>query len=563
MSELHSSIQPDPKVSEYYSQNCKYYFMPLYKETMYSDLMAWSLGNSNPHDRTLDEIKSSFIKAASGHYSHVKIPFDRPEIESFATIEKLAEEHKLEIVLQVCTSFLYDDRFFHALKSVSSKHCIEWVLDSCHYKVEPRILELSHSFSDCHLSVVVHKEVDWTEILKDSLLKRFQSVHLYFPYQNGGRKEFLNSKEVYEVFKKLKRHHSGIDFFPPKGVDLWDHRARHDFDMEPFYLPCFETHSLSPKVRFSVVIPSFNNQKYILTVLNHLHKQDVGLDSFEVVLVDDGSSDETQKRVLSTVSSFKEPMNFKYIFFPRTRERVMGDSQYRAGISRNLGVKNSVGEFLCFLDSDIVVPPSYLSQVEVALNQWDAVQAKRINLSRQASLFEVDYSSIDRSKDLMPDEKYWEEFLECKDWDKLAFNWKYVCTHSFSLRRDLFWQLGAFKRNFIYYGFEDTDFGYRLVKAGKKLHLLNVDVFHLFHENGRSEFMNLSSLRHKLLCRTAQIFYLHHLDDQIFQNLVRFMATEQSLDRFFTTVIDTLTLKGVRGKGETVFRSFQKSRPSL
>lgn len=238
----------------------------------------------------------------------------------------------------------------------------------------------------------------------------------------------------------------------------------------------------------------------------------------------------------------------------------MGDSQYRAGISRNLGVKNTEGEILCFLDSDIIVPKNYLEKVDKALETYDALQAKRINLSRSASSLQFDYEIVDETKDCIPDEPYWEEFVETtKEWDKLAYNWKYVCTHSFSLRKDLFWKIGGLKRNFIYYGFEDTDLGYRLVKRGYKLHLLDVRVYHMFHENTRSEFMNLKSLRHTLLSRTAQIFYLHHLDEDIYENLLGFMEPEPSLSRAFNRVFKTLSLEFIWKPRPRVYRSVYKT----
>ena len=241
----------------------------------------------------------------------------------------------------------------------------------------------------------------------------------------------------------LRKKFDSHNFLPPKGVDLWDHRARSDFDMEPFVFPCLQTQSQNPKVRYSVIIPTYNNQNHLRVVLRHLYKQNVGLDAFEVIVVDDGGTDQTQSLVFELLESFPEPMNFKYIFFQRHRQRVMGDSQYRAGISRNLGVKNCQGEILSFLDSDIIVPVDYLQKVDKSLETYDAIQAKRINLSQAASSLSFEYDKMNPKEDLIPDEPYWEEFVEkTKDWDKLPYNWKYVCTHSFSMRKDLFWKVG-------------------------------------------------------------------------------------------------------------------------
>ncbi len=539
----HSSIQVDASVAHYFSGQCKYYYLPLYSEVLFSPLLTEALGAKNFEQRRLEGIRASFVKAQKGHYSHIKVPFDRFDTEKIELLTNYSKEFNLGLVLQIPTSFLYDEVFYKALKEMSPDFEVEWVLDNNHYKVEPRLGELTAHFKNCHLSIVVHKSLQWDELLRPTLLNFFSEVHLYFPYQLAISEPYLNCKQSHKVLGLLKKRLPNIKFLPPKGVDLWDRRALHDFDMEPFVLPCYETKSSNPDISYSVIIPTYNNQNHLRVVLRHLYRQSVGLDKFEVIVVDDGGTDQTQELVMELLDSFPESMNFKYIFFKRARKRVMGDSQYRAGISRNLGVKNAEGEYLCFLDSDIVTPSGYLEKVGEALEQWGAVQARRINLSHDASHLDLNYEDVREDTDCIPDENYWEEFIKTEQWHELPYAWKYVCTHSFSIKKDVFWEVGGLKKNFIFYGFEDTDLGYRLVKAGYKLHLLDARVYHLFHENTRSEFLNLKSLRHNLLSRTAQIFYLHHLDEDIYENLLGFMEPEPTFHRLFHRMVQTLSLQ--------------------
>ena len=89
---------------------------------------------------------------------------------------------------------------------------------------------------------------------------------------------------------------------------------------------------------FTVVIPVFNREdlvgKVIECVLNQSFKD------FEIVVVDNYSEDDT---VLKVKEIQQNHTNVKLICNSKNLERC---------ISRNLGIKNSEGEYICFLDSD-------------------------------------------------------------------------------------------------------------------------------------------------------------------------------------------------------------------
>ena len=451
--------------------------------------------------------------------------------------------------------FLRDDKFFSYLRNQNQNLEIEWVFDSTDGRIEKRLLGLSKYFRFCHLSIPVCKQLDWNPIVHSLVFESFSDIHLYFDYQFSDSGTSMDCKQVHKLIGLLEKKFPEKTFLPPKGVDLWDPRAHHDFNMEPYILPCFETRSKNPEVQYSVIIPTFNNQNHLQVVIKHLYQQNIGPNAFEIIVVDDGSTDQTQSLLMELLDSFTDSLNFKYIFFPRSRKRVMGDFQYRAGISRNLGVKNAVGEILCFLDSDIVIPRDYLQKVGKALEAWDGVQAKRIQLSQKASHLDFQYGNHDPGKDTTTTSDYLKEFIETPNWHLLPFNWKYVCTYGFSIRRELFWKLGGIRKNFICYGFEDVELGYRLVKRGYRLHLLDLEVFHLFHEDERSEFSNLQSLRHRLLTCTAQIFYLHHLDKDIYKDLLVFMGPEPISSHFIHSLIKILSLQFLWKPKEKVYSS--------
>ena len=163
-----------------------------------------------------------------------------------------------------------------------------------------------------------------------------------------------------------------------------------------------------------------------------------------------------------------------------------------------------------------------------------------------------------KKRDLIEQKKYWKDFNKTKDWSSLPHHWRYVYTNSLSVKRKLFWKLGGLRKNFIFYGFEDTDFGYCLTKSGYKLHLLDMEVFHLFHKNTRSEFFNLQGFRNRLLTRTAHIFYLNHLAEDIYEVLLRYMRPEPTIKAFIKYLFKILCLPFFGLTKKKVYKSLKK-----
>jgi len=104
------------------------------------------------------------------------------------------------------------------------------------------------------------------------------------------------------------------------------------------------------KYDFSIIIPVYNRLKELECCLLCLMRQDFhGL--FEVIVCDDGSINDT----ISLVRKFdEEGMDIKYIWQP--------DRGFRAGHARNKGAAIAKGEHLIFLDSDIIVEKTWLSE---------------------------------------------------------------------------------------------------------------------------------------------------------------------------------------------------------
>ena len=90
----------------------------------------------------------------------------------------------------------------------------------------------------------------------------------------------------------------------------------------------------------SIVIPIFNGAKHITNCLNSIWAQELCADDYEVICVDDCSTDNTVE-VLNNIN--KEHQNLKV---------VKNKTNRRAGGSRNHGVLEARGKYIYFIDAD-------------------------------------------------------------------------------------------------------------------------------------------------------------------------------------------------------------------
>jgi len=114
---------------------------------------------------------------------------------------------------------------------------------------------------------------------------------------------------------------------------------------------------MSARPRYSIIVPTYNRASTVEQTLNGCFAQ--SFDNFEIVVVDDGSSDAT----LAVLDKITDP-------------RLVVVTQQNAGpaAARNHGMRIARVEFIAFLDSDDIWYADFLKQAEAALaNQvsWD------------------------------------------------------------------------------------------------------------------------------------------------------------------------------------------------
>lgn len=99
---------------------------------------------------------------------------------------------------------------------------------------------------------------------------------------------------------------------------------------------------------FSIIIPVFNRPEEIAELLGSLVLT-AFKDNFEVVIIEDGSSESCE----TICDTFSEKLTISYFF----------KSNSGPGDSRNYGMKKAKGDYFIILDSDCIIPSNYLSNV--------------------------------------------------------------------------------------------------------------------------------------------------------------------------------------------------------
>lgn len=104
--------------------------------------------------------------------------------------------------------------------------------------------------------------------------------------------------------------------------------------------------------KISVIIPAWNEEEYIGTAIDALFAQDFPRDDFEIIVVDNGSADQTGA-----------------IARAKGIEKVVLESSRGTNAARQRGLREATGEIVAFLDADCVPPNDWLEKIYTTLHK--------------------------------------------------------------------------------------------------------------------------------------------------------------------------------------------------
>lgn len=198
----------------------------------------------------------------------------------------------------------------------------------------------------------------------------------------------------------------------------------------------------------SIIVPVFNQSLYTFNCLNSL--KSIQSIEYEVIVVDDASTDDTQK-VLGDISGIKIITNEDNAGFIR---------------SCNRGAAEAQGEFICFLNNDTKVFPNWLESLLELINNdltVGAVGSKLIypdgRLQEAGGIIWKDASGCNFGRLGDPSDP---EYNYVREVD-------YCSGASLLVRRDLFKSIGGFSEEFLPAYYEDTDLCFAIRSLGYKV----------------------------------------------------------------------------------------------
>lgn len=134
------------------------------------------------------------------------------------------------------------------------------------------------------------------------------------------------------------------------------------------------------KALVSIVIPVYNTHRYVASCVDSLKRQTD--DTWEIILVDDGSTDGISGRVCDEIAE--------------SDDRITVIHQENSGLSgaRNTGLTHARGEFVVFIDSDDSVQPEFIATLRGAIGECDLAAVGIID--RYSDKDEINVAKVDR-----------------------------------------------------------------------------------------------------------------------------------------------------------------------
>lgn len=141
------------------------------------------------------------------------------------------------------------------------------------------------------------------------------------------------------------------------------------------------------KIFLSVVIPMYNSEEYIVSCVESLKNQSDK--DFEIIIIDDGSSDNSYK------------VSREYIEKENLRANIIKSSHKGQSFCRNIGIKEAKGRYILFLDSDDYIESNLINVIkDVNKEDYDMIVFDHKRIRQDNTPIEMRKQEFDFNKDV-------------------------------------------------------------------------------------------------------------------------------------------------------------------
>lgn len=186
---------------------------------------------------------------------------------------------------------------------------------------------------------------------------------------------------------------------------------------------------------FSVIIPLYNKENFIENTLKSVLGQT--FDDFEVIIVDDCSTDNSLEKISELISS-------KFRIIKHGKNKGLS-------ASRNTGIKNANSDYIAFLDADDIWKNTFLEELKLLIENFS-----------NAKIFATNYEEFYSKKNIILPKNNFEKLEKhsiITDFFSISLAQPLYCQSSFCVHKSVFETIGLYNDT-ITYG-EDVDFNIR------------------------------------------------------------------------------------------------------
>lgn len=261
------------------------------------------------------------------------------------------------------------------------------------------------------------------------------------------------------------------------------------------------------EIEISVIVPTYNRKNILVRCLKALFNQNFPREKYEIIVVDDGSTDGTEDLVRKVATS--SPCALRFF-----KQRKKGPAA-----ARNVGVRSARGKLILFTDDDCIADENLIREHV----HWHEIH-------RDENVAVLGYTTWHPELRVTPF-MYWLEhggpqfaYYRLRHGEEVDSFW----TCNISLKRSFMLKNGLFDEDFPYAAHEDTELGCRLRKKGLRIIFNKNAITYHYHPTDVERYCH----RMRIVGRSAVILGKKHPEflGPLLQTHNNFMRRKKILD---------------------------------